>query len=223
MCGRFTLATSPEEIARLFDLAGAPAMEPRYNIAPTQSVPNCRVLEAEGRRHLDELRWGLVPFWADDPSIGNRMINARSETVASKPAFRAAFRRRRCLVPATGFYEWKKEADGKQPYLFCRKDRRPFALAGLWESWSDEDDGEHLETFTILTREADSLVSPYHSRMPVILQSSLFDVWLDPAQDDKETLEALLTRETPTGFEAFAVSREVNSPKNDHSGLIEPK
>ncbi|MFW5967427.1 MAG: SOS response-associated peptidase [Persicimonas sp.] len=222
MCGRFTLATSPEEIARLFDLASAPDLQARYNIAPTQSVPVCRVLEDDNERRLDELRWGLVPFWADDPSIGNRMINARSETAASKPAYRVAFRRRRCLIPATGFYEWQKQDDGKQPYLFRRQDQKPFALAGLWESWSADDGAERLETFTILTRDADELVAPIHARMPVIATPSLFDVWLDPGNRQVEVLEELLEQPTPPGFESFAVGREVNNPRNDHPGLIEP-
>jgi putative SOS response-associated peptidase YedK len=222
MCGRFTLATSSDEIARIFDVPQAPEFEARYNIAPTQDVPACRVLETGGQRQIDELRWGLVPFWADDLKIGNRMINARSETAASKPAYRAAFKRRRCLVPATGFLEWKKEGGHKQPYLFRKEDGSPFALAGLWERWSDSEAQETVETFTILTCDPNELVARVHNRMPVILPTDAYDFWLDPTNDDTSALEELLGPYDPAGFESVAVSRDINSPHNDRPELLDP-
>lgn len=220
MCGRFTLATSADEIADLFDVGDVPDLRPRYNIAPTQDVPVCRV--HEGARGVAELRWGLVPFWADDEKIGNRMINARGETVSEKPAFRAAFKYRRCLIPADGFYEWKKEDDGKQPYRIRRRDGAPFAFAGLWEQWSDEDN-QKLETFTIITCEAADWVRDLHSRMPVILEPDHFELWLDHDRVEYAALDELLVpydREDLMTYEA--VSRDVNSPSNDRSELIEP-
>ena len=220
MCGRFTLATSADEIADLFDVSDLPDLKPRYNIAPTQDVPVCRV--AEGRREVSELHWGLVPFWADDKKIGNRMINARGETAASKPAFRAAFKYRRCLIPADGFYEWKKEADGKQPYRIRRKDNAPFAFAGLWEQWSDEDN-QKLESFTIITCDAADWVEDLHSRMPVILDRDNFGFWLDTNNEDYDALEELLVPYPRADLMTYEpVSRDVNSPANDRAELIEP-
>ena len=221
MCGRFTLATSAEDIAKLFDLGDVPSLQARYNIAPTQDVPVCRMPDDDDRR-LDELHWGLVPFWADDKKIGNRMINARGETVADKPAFRAAFKYRRCLIPADGFYEWKKEGDSKQPYRIHRRDNAAFAFAGLWEQWSDEDNHK-LESFTIITCDAADWLSDLHGRMPVILEPDHFDLWLDPASEDYEALDDLLVpyeREDLMTYDR--VSRDVNSPANDRPDLIAP-
>lgn len=222
MCGRFTLATPPDQIAELFDVPEVPSVEARYNIAPTQDVPVCRQPGPGATRQIDLLRWGLVPFWADDLKIGNRMINARSETASSKPAYRTAFKRRRCLVPATGFFEWKKENGGKQPYLFRREDGAPFAFAGLWEHWSDDETGEVAETFTILTCAANELVAPVHKRMPVVLRPDDFGFWLDPSNDDVAALDELAGPWPPAGFEAYPVSRDVNSPRNDNATLVEP-
>ncbi len=222
MCGRFTLATSPDQVGALFDVRQVPEFEPRYNIAPTQDVPICRVIDPHGERRVDALRWGLVPFWADDIKIGSRMINARSETASAKPAYRAAFKRRRCLVPTTGFYEWRSEDGGKQPYLFRREDRAPFALAGMWERWSGEEADGEVETFTIMTCDASELVAPVHKRMPVILEEQHFEFWLDPANQDKDALDELLGPYAGEGMEAIAVSRDVNSPSNDRPELIEP-
>ena len=222
MCGRFTLATPPDQIAKLLDVADVPVFDARYNIAPTQDVPVCRQLDAGANRQIDMLRWGLVPFWADDLKIGNRMINARAETASSKPAYRAAFKRRRCLIPATGFYEWRKENGGKQPYIFKRDDGAPFALAGLWEHWTDEESGEVADTFTILTSEPNELVAPVHRRMPVVLRPDAFGFWLDPANEDVDALEEIIDPWSPEGFETYPVSRDLNSPRNDSPDLIEP-
>jgi putative SOS response-associated peptidase YedK len=220
MCGRFTLATSSDEIADLFDVSDLPEIKPRYNIAPTQDVPVCRV--DDDRRGVAELHWGLVPFWADEKKIGNRMINARGETVANKPAFRAAFKYRRCLIPADGFYEWKKEQGGKQPYRIRRKDDAPFAFAGLWEQWSDEDN-EKLESFTIITCDAADWISDLHGRMPVILERDHFDFWLDTENEDYDALEDLLVPYDRADLMTYEpVSRDVNSPSNDRAELIEP-
>ena len=223
MCGRFTLSTPADEIARLFDLSDVPTIEQRYNIAPTQDVPVCRLMGDEApSRKLDELHWGLVPFWADDEKIGNRMINARGETVADKPAFRAAFKYRRCLIPADGFYEWKKEEGAKQPYLIKRRDQKPFAFAGLWEQWSDEDN-EKLESFTIITCEAADWLIDLHDRMPVIVPPDQFEFWLDTDNEDYDALEDLLEPwRRGDEMEFFPVSKEVNRPQNDRPEVVEP-
>jgi putative SOS response-associated peptidase YedK len=214
MCGRYTLSSPSDLITELFDLAEQPELDARYNIAPTQEAPVVRA--ADGGRRLDLLRWGLVPFWADDPKIGNRMINARSESVASKPAYREAFRRRRCLVATDGFFEWKKEPTGKQPWWIHREDGKPFAFAGLWERWRPRDggDGEPLETFTILTTDAAPEIAHLHDRMPVIVGRGDFDRWLDPGAADETVLQALLAPDG-AGLTAYPVSRRVNSPGND--------
>jgi putative SOS response-associated peptidase YedK len=227
MCGRYTLSSPADLIADLFGLAETPELAPRYNIAPTQEVPVVRVLEAvagegDSRRQLDLLRWGLVPFWADDPAIGNRMINARAESVATKPAFRQSFRKRRCLVVADGFYEWKKEPEGKQPYRIHRRDGRPFAFAGLWDRWTDRrpgaGDAPPLDTFTILTAEAAPEIASIHHRMPVILDPADHDLWLDPAVTDVDRLQPLLALRDASFLAAYPVSKLVNSPANDVPG-----
>ena len=194
MCGRYTLATPVNDLAERFEIDEYPSpITPSYNIAPTQEV--AAVLVEEEKRKLQMLRWGLIPAWADDPSIGNRMINARSETVAEKPSFRKAFKDRRCLVLTDGFYEWQRTPDGKQPYYIHMKDGSPFAFAGLWESWRD---GEEIRSCTIITTEANQLVGEVHSRMPVILPPEDYEVWLDPEFEEKEALTSLL-RPLPRG------------------------
>ncbi len=223
MCGRYTLTSKGDEVALLFDLSEIPSLPPRYNLAPTQEAAVVRVPASGAPRHLDFLRWGLVPYWADDPKIGNRMINARSEGVADKPAYRYSFRKQRCLIPTDGFYEWKKEGKLKQPYHIRRQDRQPFAFAGLWARWkSKEGDGALLDTFTILTTDANELIQPLHNRMPVILDPASFDLWLDPAVDDRERLLPLLVPYDGSQMETVLVSRAVNSPANDVPGCIEP-
>ena len=219
MCGRYTLSTPAGRLAAEFQLDGAAAdITPSYNVAPTQQVP--AVLEDEGGRRLEMLRWGLVPSWADDPEIGARMINARSETAPEKPSFRRAFRGQRCLIAADGFYEWKREDGGKQPYYFRMQDGRPFAFAGLWESWEKGGDGA-LRTCAILTTRANSVLEGVHERMPVILPAGAYDAWLDP-DADKEELGELMIPYPGEDLEAYAVSRFVNSPRNNDERCIEP-
>jgi putative SOS response-associated peptidase YedK len=219
MCGRFCYFSPAEAVTRLFGARVPNDPAPRYNIAPTQDAPVIRA-DADGRT-LVGLRWGLVPFWAKDPKIGNRMINARGETVAAKPAFRAAFRKRRCLVIADGFYEWQKVAGGKQPWLIAQADGEPFAMAGLWESWRPAEDAAPLETCTIITTAANDMMRPLHDRMPAILDGAAIDRWLDPAAEPA-ALEPLLAPAPDGILRAVPVSRRVNSPANDDPALIEP-
>jgi len=213
MCGRFTLRTSPDFIAQLFDLAGIPELPPRDNISPTQNVAAVRIQPADAEnpvssppRELTFLRWGLVPSWAKDLSGSSKLINARAETVASKPAFRSAFKRRRCLIVADGFYEWPTVDGVKQRIFIRRSDEQPFAFAGLWEHWDEPApstqgtlfpelepaDRKSVESCTIITTEANALIGRYHDRMPVILPNECFDVWLDPQFQDVPHLQSLL-------------------------------
>ena len=217
MCGRYTLSTPAGRLAEEFQLDSTVEIPPSYNVAPTQQV--AAVLEDEEGRRLEMLRWGLVPSWADDPDIGARMINARSETAPEKPSFRRAFRGRRCLIAADGFYEWKREDGGKQPYYFRMQDGRPFAFAGLWESW-EKGDGE-LRTCAILTTRANSVLEEIHDRMPVILPSDAYDAWLDP-DADREELGELMIPYPGDDLETYPVSRFVNSPRNNDERCIEP-
>jgi len=217
MCGRYTLSTPAGRLAEEFQLDRTVEIPPSYNVAPTQQV--AAVLEDEGGRHLEMLRWGLVPSWADDPDIGARMINARSETAPEKPSFRRAFRGRRCLIVADGFYEWKREDGGKQPYYFRMQDGRPFAFAGLWESW-DKGDGT-LRTCAILTTRANSVLEEIHDRMPVILPHDAYNAWLDP-DADREELGELMIPYPGADLETYPVSRFVNSPRNNDERCIEP-
>ena len=195
---------------------GAVDLTPSYNVAPTQEV--AAILEEDGKRRLELLRWGLVPSWADDPEIGARMINARSETAPQKPSFRRAFRSKRCLIPADGFYEWKREPGGKQPYYFRMEDGRPFAFAGLWERWEK---GGALLSCAILTTRANSVLEGIHDRMPVILPPGSYDAWLDP-DADKEQLIDLMSPYPGDDLETYPVSRYVNSPRNNDERCIEP-
>jgi putative SOS response-associated peptidase YedK len=223
MCGRFTLAASPTELAALFDLDGAslPALAPRYNIAPTQSIAAVRAAPADGRRELVLLRWGFIPAWAKDPSGGAPLINARSETAADKPTFRAAFRRRRCLVPADGFFEWHTENGKKQPYYFTLADGAPFAIAGLWERWQAPT-GDVVESCTLLTTEANDLVRPLHDRMPVILAPADYPLWLDPEVNDPGPPASLLVPFQASAMAGRPVSPRVNAVRNDDPGCVEP-
>lgn len=217
MCGRFTLRTPASEVAEQFALFAMPPFTSRFNIAPTQPVPVVRMVP---ERECVLLRWGLIPGWAKDPTIGARLINARAETVADKPAFRAAFRRRRCLVLADGFYEWQKSAKRKQPFFFHLRDDRPFAFAGLWESWEGADNS-HLETCTILTTAPNELVAPVHDRMPVIVTPDTHDAWLDPAVEQPDRLSPLLRPYPAEAMDAYPVGPLVNSPTHDGPELIE--
>jgi putative SOS response-associated peptidase YedK len=225
MCGRYTLSVPLSSLIDTFDVPSPEFdYEPRFNIAPTQVVPAI-AQDRQGRR-MGLLRWGLVPSWAEDPGMGSRMINARSETVAEKPAFRNAFRNRRCLVPADGFFEWKKEGveegkkASKRPYWIHLSSREPFSFAGLWERWAPPD-GEELFTFTIITAEAAPSIRSIHPRMPVILPAAARDQWLDP-EASSEGLLSLLRPYSEGELLSHAVSSLVNSPGNDRLECIEP-
>ncbi|MDZ7815984.1 MAG: SOS response-associated peptidase [Planctomycetota bacterium] len=217
MCGRFLLYADPKTLAMKFDFHLAVDFEHRYNIAPSQEVPVVRYEPANDRREMVRMRWGLVPFWADDESCVNRLINARAETVHEKPAFRNAFAKCRCIVVASGFYEWKKLNGSKQPYLIKLANDEPMAFAGIWEPRSKGD--ESSESFAIITTEANEQISSLHDRMPVILSEQDVDTWLDEDSED-EALKELL-RPTEQELEYYLVSRKVNSPKNDSKELIE--
>jgi putative SOS response-associated peptidase YedK len=216
MCGRFAFYSPSEATAALFGFSDAPDIEARYNIAPTQLIAAGR-LSDKGEREVTMLRWGLIPFWAKDPSIGNRMINARAETVAEKPSFRAAYAKRRCIVFADGFYEWRQETSGKTPYFISLESGDPLAFAGLWESWNDRASGESLQTTTIITTAANEFMAAVHHRMPVVLEPAAAERWL--AGD-----EALLTEATSAApeYRAWPVSRRVNNAANEGADLIEP-
>ncbi len=219
MCGRYTLKTPAGDLAERFGVVGdVPSLEPRYNVAPTQEV--AAVLADSGGRRLEMLRWGLIPSWAKDPEMGNRMINARAETAPEKPSFRKAFRERRCLIPADGFYEWQKTNNGKQPFYIRMRDGSPFAFAGLWESWQDAD-GPTVRSCAIITTRANELVGEVHDRMPVILDPEDHDLWLDPDFDETDPLASLLKPYPADAMEAYPVSRFVNSPRNDDERCIE--
>lgn len=221
MCGRYTLTAPGDAIVEAFELDSVPEVSPRYNIAPTQEVAILRKDRASGRRQLEKVRWGLVPSWAQDPTIGNRMINARSETAAEKPAFRSAFKRQRCLVVADGFYEWRKNPDGsKQPFFIHLRDGRPFGIAGLWEHW--EKGAEPFDSCALLTTGPNELMATIHDRMPVILPPEKYDAWLDSGTSDRAELESMLTPFDAARMEAYPVSRYVNSPANDSPRCLEP-
>ncbi len=224
MCGRFALISDTKQLLLQFGIppasvAGMPDAVPRYNVAPTQPVAAVRLNEFK-QRELTFFRWGFIPSWSKDIKIGSRMINARSETVAEKPSFRAAFKRRRCLIPADGFYEWQKVNGGKQPIFIHAADKRPFALAGLWEMWSDPE-GSMLQTCTILTTRPNEFMASIHNRMPVILEREDYDMWLDPGDDPQQALH-LLRPYPPEKMAAYPVTTLVNSPRNDLPACIEP-
>ena len=220
MCGRFAFTISAEVFAETFGVSVPPILEHRYNIAPTQQVLIIRK-GAEGRS-LANARWGLVPNWAKDISIGNKMINARSETVHEKPAFRQAIKTRRCIVPASGFYEWVAKPNGKFPYYISMGDGSPLPLAGIWESWKSSE-GNLIESCSILTTTANDLMAPIHDRMPVILRPEEFDFWLDRTVTDQVKLQRLFQPYPAVLMTAWPVSRLVNSPANDSSDCIKPE
>lgn len=221
VCGRFTYLYKWKQLHRLMRLTTLPGDEllPRYNVAPTQDAPVVRQ-GADGARTGALLRWGLIPSWADDPAIGNRLINVRSESAASK--FRAAVEKRRCLVPVSGFYEWQRiEGEkAKRPHYISRADDEPLALAGLWERWARGDD--EVESFTILTTAANGLVKPMHDRMPVIVSSGDYDLWLDASVTDPSLVAPLLNPYEGGDLKAYQVSTRVNTPDRDDPVCIEP-
>jgi putative SOS response-associated peptidase YedK len=221
MCGRFTLFEPDQVLAREFGVSGFPPNSPRYNIAPSQPVAAVRAGPAGRGRELALLRWGLIPSWAKDPAIGNRLINARAETAREKPSFRSAFKRHRCLIPASGFYEWQRRERGKQPHYIRRRDGKVFAFAGLWDRW-ESPDGDGIETCTILTTAANAVLAPIHDRMPVILPPAEYARWLDPSLQDPDSLASLLAPFPPEDLLAFPVSPRVNAPAVDDEGCIAP-
>lgn len=222
MCGRYSQTQSAEIIAQVFQIDNVSTLKPRYNIAPTQSVPTVLQTSASTNRQFKLLHWGLIPSWAKDPKMGARLINARAETVAEKPAFRSAFRQRRCLVLADGFYEWQQQEDKKQkqPFYIRLSDRHPFAFAGLWEHWEDAT-GEEIESCTLLTTEPNELMCPIHNRMPVILDPKDYDLWLDLEVKKSELLQPLLRPYPSEEMTAYPVSKAVNKPSNDSTECIE--
>jgi putative SOS response-associated peptidase YedK len=217
MCGRYTLRTAPEQLGLPFGIEHVPAITPRFNIAPTQDILTVR--DAGDGPAAAMMRWGLIPSWAKDASIGSKMINARADTVAEKPAFRTALKRRRCLIVADGFYEWQKlDAKRKQPWYFTLPEDEPFAFAGLWECWKSPNGP--LETATIITTTANDVLAPMHYRMPVILPPETYARWLDPLADGGASIQNLL-RPYDGPMEARPVSTQVNSPRNEGPALVE--
>jgi putative SOS response-associated peptidase YedK len=219
MCGRYTLTRPAREVVSAFRLDQAPLFEPRYNIAPTQNLLAVRC-GVEGGREGVLLRWGLVPSWASDLSVGVRMLNARAETVLEKPSFRAAFSRRRCLLPADGFYEWQKVGRQKHPLHFRMRDGRLFAFAGLWERWNGPDGP--VESCTVLTSEANDLVRPVHERMPVILSTQQYDAWLDANHTDAALLCSYLTPYPADEMAAVPANVHVNNARNEGPACLTP-
>lgn len=226
MCGRYVQASSPELLAERFSVdelrERVEASEPDYNVTPRRDVPVVAV--SEDRRVLDAVRWGLVPPWAKDLKVGDRMINARAETVATKPAYRKAFRHRRCIVPADGFFEWRRLPDRpKQPYFIHRLDREPIAFAGIWERWKDPDDDSApwIRSCAIVTTAANDLMRPVHDRMPVILPESTWEAWLDPDNEDVDALTELLVPESAGELALYPVSTRVNRPTNNDISLLD--
>jgi putative SOS response-associated peptidase YedK len=220
MCSRFSQTATPEMIVQQFDVAVPPLFAPRYNIAPSQPVVAIRIEPGTATRQLVLLRWGLIPSWAKDPKIGYQCINAKSETVAEKPSFRDAFKARRCLVIATGFYEWQVQGRAKQPMWIGLKSRRPFAFAGLWEQWQPPE-GEAIESCTIITTEPNELLRPIHNRMPVILPPASYGRWLNQTVQQAEPLKALLRPYPGDELLAHPVSTLVNNPRHDAPDCLE--
>lgn len=221
MCGRFTLTVDPGQLQDAFPWVEFPEdISQRFNIAPSQPVA---VIPNDGLNRLDFFNWGLIPFWAKDKKIGNRLINARSETLAEKPSFRGSFKYKRCLVLADGFYEWRKVpgVSTKTPMYIHMKDKKPFAFAGLWDNWHSKD-GSEIRTCTIITTEPNSLIAEIHNRMPVILPADTYSDWLHEGEHDQALLSSFLKPYQGEEMEAYAVSRSVNSPQNDSPECIIP-
>jgi putative SOS response-associated peptidase YedK len=217
MCGRFNLRVTPEQLQQFFDLLQPMEVSPRFNIAPTQTTVVCRQNQT-GHRELVPLQWGLIPSWAKEARLGASLINARGETVAEKPSFRSAFRKRRCLIPMSGFYEWRREGKMKRPFHIHHADDSLFAVAGLWEAWDKAD--QPIESFSIITTSANSTMAPIHNRMPVVLEPELFDAWLDP-RSEPEFLTALLQPSEWTGFETVEVSPVVNNARHESPDCLQ--
>lgn len=221
MCGRFTLNQAETVLRAAFDVEQVPDLAAQYNIAPTQLVATVLYNAQSKKREFQQLRWGLIPSWAKDSGIGVKLINARAETVAEKPAFRSAFQRRRCLVVADGFYEWQHQSGKKQPFYFRLQDGQPFGFAGLWSTWQSPQ-GEEIGSCTILTTAANELLEPIHERMPVILTPNHYNLWLDPLIQRPEPLQQLLLPYPAPAMTAYPVSTLVNKPQNNTPDCIIP-
>jgi putative SOS response-associated peptidase YedK len=219
MCGRYTIISAPEAIRALFRYAEQPNFPARYNVAPTQPIPIVRLVD--GKRQFALVRWGLLPAWVKDPKGFSLLINARGESVLDKPAFRNAMKRRRCLIPADGFYEWQRSGERKRPFYVRAKAGGPLAFAGLWETWTGPN-GEEMETAAIVTTRANSTLSAIHDRMPVILALEAFDLWLNGTDVDATTAAALIQPAPDNVLEAYEISTDVNRVANDNPKLIEP-
>ena len=219
MCGRYSITSAPEAIRRLFRYPEQPNFPPRYNVAPTQPVPIVRL--TEGERHFALVRWGLLPSWVKDPKAFTLLINARGETANDKPAFRNAMRRRRCLFPADGFYEWKVEGGVKRAYYARPREGGPIAFAGLWETWTGPN-GEEMETAAIVTTDANKVMGQVHNRAPLILPPEQFDLWLDSSKADEKEVAALIAPAPESLMEVYEVSPAVNRVANDSPELVEP-
>jgi len=221
MCGRFTNNAKAKDIEKEFKVGklNPKIFSDRYNIAPSQEI--AAVLETGGERIVSNLKWGLIPHWSKDDSFASKLINARAETIAEKPSFRDAFKHARCIIPATGFYEWDKKSKGvKQPYYFYLKEKDVFGFAGLWSEWTDKESGEVIETCTIITTEANKVLEPVHDRMPVILKEKDYDDWLDEKEDNTDYLQKFLVPFPASAMKSHPVSTLVNSPSENSPELI---
>jgi putative SOS response-associated peptidase YedK len=219
MCGRYSLTSPPEAMYQLFGLKELVNLAPRYNIAPTQDVPVVRAGDAG--RELVMMRWGLIPSWSKDISFGAKTINARAETVQEKPSFRTPFKSSRCLIPADGYFEWIKSEDGRQPWLFRRKDEGLIVFAGLWDRWVSPEDGEVIQSCSIIVREAGEFTRPLHHRMPVIVPPEKFSTWLGEGGNDMPAVQRVMDDATDNGLVVHPVSKRVNSPRNDDAACLE--
>jgi putative SOS response-associated peptidase YedK len=221
MCGRFANKETPASLAEYFQADSEVDFSPSYNIAPSSRIVTVTA-DAQDHRHLKLMKWGLIPSWAKDPLIGNKLANARGETVAEKPSFRTAFRTRRCIIPASGFYEWKTEGGKKNPWFISLKSGEPLAMAGIWETWRSEA-GESIETCCIITTDGNELMQPIHDRMPVILDGNQWREWLSPKERQPERLLNILRPYNSDGMQAWPVSRELNRVGvRDDAGLLTP-
>lgn len=218
MCGRFAQRTDAKGLAKAFKVSEVPDVKPRYNIAPTQDI--LAVYESADGREMIYYKWGLIPSWAKDASMGARLINARSETVREKPAFREAFKKRRCIIPADGFYEWRRKEGQKQPFFFRMREESPFGFAGLWDRWEGES-GQVINSCTILTTEANEALRPVHDRMPVILHPEEYSLWLEADARERASLAELLRPYPAEEMVGYPVSTSINSPRNQGAELIE--
>ncbi len=220
MCGRFTNSAKKEEIEKEFGVGLGHPVEARYNIAPLDMVGAIRVINDQ--KVYAELKWGLIPAWSKDDTFARKLKNARAETLADKPSFRDAYKKRRCIIPATGFYEWKKTPNGKEPYYIYLKDKDLFGFGGLWEQWVDRETGELVETCTIITTEANSVIESIHERMPVIIEPDEYDDWLNINETDHENLKFFTMPFETAEMDYHRVDKKVRNPKIDSEDLIKP-